>query len=117
MVLFTVVENSSFEKEEKRDYTVEEYLLARIRADDKQAFRELYRLHAKTIYAYAISVLKNHYDADEGEADDMDDEETSLIYKQPWYGNYSIKTESEKEAVKNNCLLLGTYRNLMICPF
>ena len=65
MILFTMVENSSFEKEEKRDYTVEEHLLAQIGADDKQAFRELYQLHAKTIYAYALSVLKNHYDAEE----------------------------------------------------
>ncbi len=65
MILFTMVENSSLEENTKNDYAEEEKLLAQIGADDKDAFRKLYQLHAKTIYAYALSILKSHHNAEE----------------------------------------------------
>lgn len=65
MILFSMIEDSSFEQEEKRDDQKEEKLILAIGAEDPEAFRELYRMHAKTIYAYALSILKNHHDAEE----------------------------------------------------
>ncbi|MEG1291645.1 MAG: RNA polymerase sigma factor, partial [Lachnospiraceae bacterium] len=65
MLLFTMMENDSFEEREKRDYSIEEALINRIGEEDAEAFKELYHMHARTIYAYALSILKNHHDAEE----------------------------------------------------
>lgn len=65
MILFTMVEDSSFKEKKIHDYSREDRLIAEIGRENQDAFRELYKMHAKTIYAYALSMLRNHHDAEE----------------------------------------------------
>lgn len=65
MILFCNIEDFKEESEAKRRYIEEEQLLECIGNDDAEAFRKLYGMHAKSIYAYALSILRNHHDAEE----------------------------------------------------
>jgi len=42
---------------------IDETLFARIAADDMAAFEELYRATERSVFAFALSILKNHDDA------------------------------------------------------
>lgn len=46
-----------------RQMPIDEGLFARIGQDDRSAFEELYRVTERTIYTYALSLLKNPHDA------------------------------------------------------
>lgn len=65
MILFCNLEDFEEESSGKREYKEVENLLRAIGRDDADAFRRLYGMHAKSVYAYALSILKNHYDAEE----------------------------------------------------
>jgi RNA polymerase sigma factor (sigma-70 family) len=45
--------------------TIDEGLLAKIAAGDKEAFESLYRLTASAVYGYTLSILKNTHDAED----------------------------------------------------
>ena len=54
----------SFEPDyKKKKLKIDERLFRRIGQDDMAAFEELYVLTEKTIYAYALSLVRHHDDA------------------------------------------------------
>lgn len=54
----------SFEPDyKKKKLKIDERLFRRIGQDDMAAFEELYVLTEKTIYAYALSIVRHHEDA------------------------------------------------------
>jgi RNA polymerase sigma factor (sigma-70 family) len=63
MFFLNIVEqqNSSLRKPTK--IQINEDLFNRIAADDMEAFHELFSITEKTIYTFALSILKNHDDA------------------------------------------------------
>ncbi len=65
MLLFTMVEHTFVGQSTKEKKDGAENLLAQIGKDNQEAFRKLYQMHAKTVYVYALSILKNHHNAEE----------------------------------------------------
>lgn len=66
MLLFCTIEEFSAEKpprQKRPKLYIDESLLLEIGMDNDDAFREFYQLTAQTIYAYALSFVKNHHDA------------------------------------------------------
>ena len=49
--------------EHHKKLKIDEKLFARIAADDMAAFEELYRVTERSVYAFVLSILKNHDDA------------------------------------------------------
>ena len=49
--------------EHHKKLKIDEQLFARIAADDMAAFEELYRATERSVYAFVLSILKNHDDA------------------------------------------------------
>ncbi|NLP33718.1 MAG: RNA polymerase sigma factor [Clostridiales bacterium] len=63
MLLFTFVmdESPKHPKEKKnRNINIDETLFKRIGANDMEALEELYHLTERTLYAYILSIVKNH---------------------------------------------------------
>lgn len=64
MLLFSfVVEDPSEHPIQHNKIIIEEDIFIRIAENDIEAFEELYRLTERSIYAFVISILKNHDDA------------------------------------------------------
>jgi RNA polymerase sigma-70 factor (ECF subfamily) len=51
-------------KKENKALSMDE-LLIRIAEGDMEAFRNLYELTDKAVYGFALSILKNHHDAED----------------------------------------------------
>ena len=62
MLLFASITDGG---SENRKLEVDDTLISRISEGDKEAFTALYKLTAQSIYAYALSILKNPEDAED----------------------------------------------------
>lgn len=60
MLLFTFVMDGSDPKTTHKKIDIDENLFKRIGSNDMEAFDELYRLTERTLYAYTLSLVKNH---------------------------------------------------------
>ncbi|MBC3887341.1 sigma-70 family RNA polymerase sigma factor [Acetobacterium paludosum] len=64
MILFlSMVVPQGLESEQQKKLNIDEALFIRIAEDDVAAFEELYRLTERTLYAFVLSIIKNHDDA------------------------------------------------------
>jgi len=64
MILFlSMVVPQGLETEQQKKLNIDEELFIRIAEDDMAAFEELYRLTERTLYAFVLSIIKNHDDA------------------------------------------------------
>jgi len=64
MILFlSMVVPPDTNPEHHKKLKIDETLFARIAEDDMAAFEELYRVTERSVYAFALSILKNHDDA------------------------------------------------------
>jgi len=64
MLLFTfVVGDGAFESPTYKKLNIDEGLFSRIGMSDMVAFDELYQITERTLYAYALSLTKNHEEA------------------------------------------------------
>ena len=64
MILFlSMVVPPDTNTEHHKKLKIDENLFARIAADDMAAFEELYRVTERSVYAFVLSILKNHDDA------------------------------------------------------
>lgn len=64
MILFYMVTDQENPNQYKhRKITVDEAIFPRIAENDKVAFEELYLLTHKSVYSFALSILRNHDDA------------------------------------------------------
>jgi len=64
MILFYMVSDQDNPNQYKhRKITIDEAIFPRIAENDKAAFEELYLLTQKSVYSFALSILKNHDDA------------------------------------------------------
>ncbi|MBC3797248.1 RNA polymerase sigma factor [Acetobacterium tundrae] len=64
MILFlSMVVPQGLETEQQKKLNIDEELFIRIAEDDIAAFEELYRLTERTLYAFVLSIIKNHDDA------------------------------------------------------
>ncbi len=64
MVIFSMVlAGGSMQPRTDRGAKIDEQLFRRIGDDDPAAFEELYRQTERTLYAYALSVVRNHEEA------------------------------------------------------
>ncbi|NTW05684.1 MAG: RNA polymerase sigma factor [Peptococcaceae bacterium] len=63
MFFFNIVKQQDSYLREPRKIKLNEDLFIKIAADDMEAFHELFSITEKTIYAFALSILKNHDDA------------------------------------------------------
>lgn len=62
--LYKKIINKSNVKKVNKDLSTDE-LLIRIAEGDMEAFRNLYELTDKAVYGFALSILKNHHDAED----------------------------------------------------
>lgn len=62
MVLSMVKQQNPYSKHNNK-LTIDESLFERIAEDDMAAFEQLYRITEKSVYAFVLSILKNHDDA------------------------------------------------------
>ena len=60
MLLFNFVINDEPQGRENKDNYIDEKLFKRIGADDMGALDDLYHLTERTLYAYILSMVKNH---------------------------------------------------------
>ena len=60
MILFTFVMDESQEKALYNKIEIDENLFVRIGSNDMDAFDELYRITERALYAYTLSLVKNH---------------------------------------------------------
>lgn len=60
MLLFNFVINDEPQGRENKDNYIDEKLFKRIGADDMDALDDLYHLTERTLYAYILSMVKNH---------------------------------------------------------
>jgi len=64
MLLFTfVVDDGASKSTTYRKLNIDEGLFSRIGRSDMEAFDELYQMTERTLYAYALSLTKNHEEA------------------------------------------------------
>lgn len=64
MILFTMVMNQEDTNQPKyRKINIDEVIFRKIADNDIAAFEELYHLTERSVYAFALSILKNHEDA------------------------------------------------------
>ncbi|MEL7649499.1 MAG: RNA polymerase sigma factor [Sedimentibacter sp.] len=62
MVLSMVKQQNPYSKHNNK-LTIDESLFERIAENDMAAFEQLYRITEKSVYAFVLSILKNHDDA------------------------------------------------------
>lgn len=62
-LFLSVVVPSGIDNKKNKKITIDETIFARIAEDDKLAFEELYRKTERIIYAFVLSYLKDHDDA------------------------------------------------------
>lgn len=62
MLLFAFVTDESTAKPSRRQLNIDESLFERIGNDDMDAFESLYTLTERTLYAYILSIVRNHED-------------------------------------------------------
>ncbi|MDP3386111.1 MAG: RNA polymerase sigma factor [Eubacteriales bacterium] len=62
MILFVLTDGDSSHKSYKRQLNIDESLFERIGNDDMDAFESLYNLTERTMYAYILSIVRNHED-------------------------------------------------------
>lgn len=60
MLLFNFVINDEPQRQDNKDNYIDEKLFKRIGADDMDAMDDLYHLTERTLYAYILSMVKNH---------------------------------------------------------
>jgi RNA polymerase sigma factor (sigma-70 family) len=64
MILFTMVMDQEDSNQHKyRKINIDELIFRKIADNDMVAFEELYHLTERSVYAFALSILKNHEDA------------------------------------------------------
>lgn len=62
MILFAFVTDESTSKTSRKQLNIDESLFERIGKDDMDAFESLYTLTERTLYAYILSIVRNHED-------------------------------------------------------
>ena len=62
MILFAFVTDESTSKTSRKQLNIDESLFERIGKDDMDAFESLYALTERTLYAYILSIVRNHED-------------------------------------------------------
>ncbi|MBV1759206.1 MAG: RNA polymerase sigma factor [Dethiosulfatibacter sp.] len=63
MILFVLTtDGDSLHKSNKRQLNIDESLFEKIGNDDMDAFESLYNLTERTMYAYILSIVRNHED-------------------------------------------------------
>lgn len=62
MILFVLTDGDSSHKSYTRQLNIDESLFERIGKDDMDAFESLYNLTERTMYAYILSIVRNHED-------------------------------------------------------
>lgn len=60
MILFTFVMDDGPKDSNRKEVYIDERLFKRIGANDMDALDELYKLTERTLYAYILSIVKNH---------------------------------------------------------
>lgn len=60
MLLFTFIVDDNHEQKNKNEIHIDENLFKRIGSNDMEALEELYHLTERTLYAYILSMVKNH---------------------------------------------------------
>lgn len=63
MLVFCSVIGEHSPRQLRKNLVIDEKLIEKIGNGDKIAFEKLYRLTEKVVYAYILSILKNHYAA------------------------------------------------------
>ena len=63
MLLFCGVMEGSLSAQRRKSPQIDEELFAKIAEDDMEAFETLYHETETTVYAYILSIVKNHHDA------------------------------------------------------
>lgn len=63
MIIIGVAEQECPDSGRRVNLIIDENLFTRIAVNDKAAFEELFRLTERSVYAFALSILKNHDDA------------------------------------------------------
>ena len=106
MLIFAAIEDI-------RKQEADDSLLLGVAAGDRQAFTELYRLTAQSIYAYALSVLKNPADAE----DALQDTFLKIRSAAPLYQPMGKPMAWILTITRNICLMkLRRQRNLSCVP-
>ena len=63
LIFCNVIEPHNKLDESKKNMTIDETIFIRIAENDRCAFEEFFRLTEKSLYAFTLSILKNHDDA------------------------------------------------------
>lgn len=63
MIFFSIIENEHSDLKKPTKIEIDEDLFIKIAENDLAAFEELFRLTERSLYAFALSILKNHDDA------------------------------------------------------
>ena len=60
MLLFTFIMDDEPKRSNTKEIQIDENLFKRIGNNDMEALEELYHLTERTLYAYLLSIVKNH---------------------------------------------------------